>query len=153
MLEFMKDVSAETDFLIMGAEDEPYTLEHETKFLADTIASDQDMMITCEVDGEIAGNCEISFNRRIKTRHRAGVAIALRQKYWSLGIGTAMFAELIAAARERDIHQIELDYIEGNDRGRVLYEKMGFQICGEHPDAIRLADGSLRKFINMRLVL
>ena len=153
MLDFMADICSETEFLIMGAEDEPYTLEYETKFLADTLASEQDMMIVCQVDGRIAGNCQISFNRRVKTRHRAAVAIALRQKYWGLGIGTALFTEMIAAARDRGVYQLELEYAEGNDRGRALYEKMGFQAYGEHPDAFRLSDGSMHKFINMRLVL
>ena len=153
MLEFMEDICSETEFLIMSSEDEPYTMEYETKFLADTVASETDMMIVCEVDGRIAGNCLISFNRRVKTRHRATVAIALRQKYWGLGIGTALFTEMIAAARDRGIYQLELDYAEGNERGRALYEKMGFQAYGEHPGGFRLPDGSMRKFINMRLVL
>ena len=104
------------------------------------------LMIACLVNRNIAGNCLISFNSGIKDRHRASVAIALLQKYWSLGIGTRMFEEMFQIARERDgVRQIELDFIEGNSRARSLYEKMGFRITGVKPDAIRMKDGS---FVN-----
>ena len=52
------------------------------------------MIFVCTVDGRIAGNCQISFTRRIKTRHRATLAIGILEKFWGLGIGTAMFTEL-----------------------------------------------------------
>ena len=153
MLDFMADITAETEFLLMGPEDEPYTMEYETAFLQNILSSPTNMMIVCEVDGEVAGNCQISRGTRAKTRHRAELAIGLRQKYWGLGIGTALFTELISVGRAWGLHQLELDYIEGNDRGRALYEKMGFVTYGEHPDAIRQSDGTLRKLTAMRLVL
>ena len=56
MLAFFQDICSETEFLIMSPEDEPYTREHETKFLANMLSSDIDMMIVCEVDGQVAGN-------------------------------------------------------------------------------------------------
>lgn len=37
--------------------------------------------------------------------------------------------------------RLALDFIEGNDRARRLYEKCGFTVTGELPDAIRLRDG------------
>ena len=41
------------------------------------------------------------------------------------------------------------DYIEGNDRARYLYEKMGFVETARVPDVYRLKDGSFRKSILM----
>ena len=38
---------------------------------------------------------------------------------------------------------MELEFIEGNDRARHLYEKMGFRIAGVRPNAIRLKNGTL----------
>ena len=99
-------------------------------------------MISCIVDGKIAGNCQISFRTGLKDRHRASVAIALLKEFWNLGIGTRMFEELFRVARDRGVRQIELDFIEGNSRARALYEKMGFRITGVKPDAIRRKDGT-----------
>lgn len=70
------------------------------------------------------------------------VAIALLSEYWNLGIGSALFQEMIAAARNRGIEQLELEVIEGNDRAMHLYQKIGFQIVAKKPNAIRLKDGT-----------
>ena len=91
----------------------------------------------------------LSMNSRLKTRHRASVAIGLLKEYWGLGIGTALFKEMITMAREKGLDHLELDYVEGNERGRRLYEKMGFYQVAEIPDAYRLKDGSFRKSILM----
>ena len=57
-----------------------------------------------------------------------------------------MFAELIAAAEARSETEIvELEFVEGNDRAKALYEKYGFQIVGERPNAFKLKDGRLLK--------
>ena len=102
------------------------------------------MAITCYIDGEIAGNCEINFRGGIKTAHRATVAIAILKEYWNFGIGSAMFAELISVAESKsETEIIELEFVEGNHRAIALYEKYGFRIVGERPNAFKLKDGRL----------
>lgn len=147
MLQFIIKASGETDFLMKFPEEfASFTLEQEKEFLREHYCSQNGMMIACLVNGKIAGNCQISFRTGLKDRHRASVAIALLQEYWNLGIGTRMFEEMFRLAAEREgVHQIELDFIEGNTRARYLYEKMGFRITGVKPDAIRMKDG---KFVN-----
>lgn len=101
-------------------------------------------MLVCLAAGKVVGNCQISWNTRIKTRHRANVAIAVLKEFWNQGIGTRMFQEMIQIAEKNpDLLQIELEFIEGNSRARALYEKMGFRITGIKPNAIRLKDGTL----------
>ena len=39
--------------------------------------------------------------------------------------------------------QLELDFIQGNERAKALYEKMGFKVVAVKPNAIRLKDGTL----------
>ena len=153
MIEFMKITAAETDYLLAYPEERDYTEEYEGNFLENTAKSDDSLMIACIVDGEIAGNCQIVFNSRIKTKHRATVAITVVKKYWGLGIGTAMFEEMISKARDKGVSQLELEYIEGNERARHLYEKMGFIKYGERPDSIRLKNGKVLKEIQMLLRL
>lgn len=98
------------------------------------------------MDSKIAGNCEINFKGGLKISHRATVAIAILKEYWNLGIGSAMFDELISVAETRpEIQILELEFIEGNDRAKALYEKYGFRIVGERPNAFKIKDGSLLK--------
>ncbi len=145
MVEYLRATAGETDFLIGYPEERTLTDEQEALFLKRSNESSKDLMIVCEVDGRIAGNCSIMFNSRIKTRHRASVGIALLKEFWGLGIGTLMFEELIRIARERGIMQMELEVVEGNERAIALYQKMGFRTVAEKPNAIRLKDGTLLK--------
>ncbi len=152
-LDFFSAVRAETDFLLSGPLDPLPTAEEERAWIENILDSPLQLMIACQMDGRIAGNCQLALNPNARNRHRASLAIALREKYWGRGIGTAMFTELFAAARAHGVTQLELDYIEGNDRGKALYEKMGFVPWGELPDGIRYPDGTSRKLIYMRKTL
>ena len=145
MLEYLYVTAGETDFLMRYPEEcGKYTPEGEKEYFDRINSSDNNAMLVCFVDGRIAGNCMISQNEGLKTRHRATVAIALLREFWSLGIGTRLFEEMIRIAREKEeIIQLELDFVEGNSRARALYEKMGFRIVGVKPNAIRLKDGRL----------
>lgn len=145
MLDYLCQTAGETEFLLRYPEEcAKYTPEGE-KALFDRInEADNEAMLVCEVQGKIAGNCQITWSNGIKTRHRARVAIALLKEYWNQGIGTRMFQELIRIAEENEhILQLELEFVEGNSRARALYEKMGFRITGVKPNAIRLKDGTL----------
>ena len=80
----------------------------------------------------------------MKIRHRASIGNVLLSEFWNQGIGTRLFQELIRIAEENpNLIQLELDFIEGNNRAWALYEKMGFRVTGVKPDAIRLKDGTL----------
>ncbi|MCD8013585.1 MAG: GNAT family N-acetyltransferase [Lachnospiraceae bacterium] len=126
MMEFLSTCARETEFVIRYPEECTETPVQEAAYLEGINQSENRLMIVCEIDGEIAGNCQIVFNNKIKTKHRAEVMIGILQKYWGLGIGTAMFEEMFRIAECRQVRQIDLEYIEGNERGRRLYEKMGF---------------------------
>lgn len=145
MLEYLKTCAGETEFLLRYPEECDATVEGEENFLKSINDSEHSIMIVCFVDGEMAGNCHLSFYAGIKTKHRANVAIALKKKFWGMGIGTALFQEMIQIAKEKDIAQLELTVIEGNERAKALYEKMGFSVVAEHPNAIRLKDGTMLK--------
>ena len=145
MLNYIKKSCGETDFLTRYPEEwDGVTLESEEKWVKRCRDSQSLLAITCYIDGEIVGSCEINFRGGIKTSHRATVSIAILKEYWNLGIGSAMFAELISAAEARpNVEIVELEFVEGNDRARALYEKYGFQIVGERPNVFKLKDGRM----------
>lgn len=155
MLDYIKRAYGETEFLVRYPEEwDGVSVEGEEKWIKNGRDSRNDMKITCYVDAEIAGNCEIIFHTDKKTCHRAELAIAILEKYWGLGIGSAMFEELIAAARAHEGTEIvELKFVEGNERARALYEKFGFRIVSERPNAFKLRDGSLVKLCYMQKIL
>ena len=143
LLACYKAMAGETEFLLSSPEDIRYTVEGEERFIESALENEGLLLLMCEMDGHIVGDCEIRRMPAAKNRHRANIGISLRKAVWGQGIGTAMFKALIAQAEAWGLTQIELDFIEGNARARALYEKMGFRIVGYTPNAIRQRDGRL----------
>ena len=155
LLRYLRDTATETPYLLRTSEEAAgMTLTVETAYIAGMRESPYHMMLVAEVDGRIAGTCSIGFNGKAKMRHRASIGIALRRAYWGLGIGTAMFREMIALGRARDgVRVLQLEFIEGNARARALYEKMGFRVVAVIPNAIQMDDGTLKNEYVMQLCL
>lgn len=149
LLDFMAQVADETPFLYMSPEDTPFTVEEEIGWIQNVVQSPCSAMILCEIDGSLAGNCTVSYTPRAKIRHRGHAAIAILRAYWGNHIGSLLFEEMLSIARSWHLSQLELTFVEGNDRAQGLYEKMGFRIFGEIPDAIRLPDGTMLKEYQM----
>jgi len=150
MIEQLRQMTGETPFLLRTPEEVTMTLEQEERFIESINQSDNNWMILCEVDGRYAGNCHLQlFTGRVKMRHRGSVAIGLSRDFWGMGIGSAMFDEMIRIAREQGAKQLELAVVEGNERGLALYRKMGFCEYGRLPNALIQPDGSLSAEILM----
>lgn len=152
MLGFITTACGETEFLARYPEEwSCISVESEEKWIKSARDSKSKLIVTCYISDEIVGNAEINFFSGYKTQHRATLAIAILKDFWGLGIGSALFSELLSAASNHSGTEFaELEYIEGNERARALYEKFGFQIVGERPNAFRLRDGSYRSEIFMQ---
>ncbi len=100
------------------------------------------------------GCCEISFINGSKTFHRAGIGISVLKDYWNIGIGSAMFSEIISLAKEhKETEILELEFIEGNKRAKALYEKFGFQEICIKPKAYKLRNGTYQNSVYMQKIL
>ena len=143
MIEYLKNSAGETDFLLRYPEEVNITVEQEREMLQWYLESKKDVMIVAEIDGEVVGTCSFSqVGKKIRVRHRCSVGIALCQREWGLGIGTALLELLITKAAECGYEQMEFDVVSRNVRAIHLYEKMGFIKCGIRPNAIRHKDGT-----------
>ncbi len=155
LLNSIKTSSGETEFLSRTIEDwESVTVESEEKFIVNVRESNNTLFIACYIDGVIAGNSDITFKSGSKTSHRATVGIAIQKKYWNIGIGSAMFRELIKAANEHDGTEIiDLEMIEGNNRAKALYEKFGFEVIAVEPKIFKLKNGTYQNLVYMQKYL
>ncbi|MGT2933526.1 GNAT family N-acetyltransferase [Streptococcus catagoni] len=144
-ISYLFKTAGETEFIYRYPEEcHVYTPEKAKQLFKTINESETEAMLLCLKDNEVIGDCRISWNKRIKTKHRASLSIAILQEYWSQGVGSKLLTEAIRlASHNKDITQIELDFVEGNSRSRALYEKFGFRITGVKPNAIRLRNGKL----------
>lgn len=154
MIDFLRTVSGETDFLLRNADEADYTLEAEEAILENRRRAPREIMLVAEADGRVAGNCGILSKGDLRrVRHRCGFAIALKRQYWNAGLGTAMMGYALSLARDMGYEQVELEVVEGNERAKRLYEKMGFVETGRTLRSLKYDDGSYRDEICMAKIL
>ncbi len=152
LLDYLKAVTGETRFLMSEPDEIHYTLKDEEQFINDNNQSDNKLLMMAFVDGEYAGSCSFegeSGSRR--KRHRAGIGIALYQKYTGFGLGKLMMQRLLEEIKNLGFEQAELSVIDNNKRARHLYESLGFKEYGVLPNANKYDDGTYSDNIYMVL--
>ena len=150
MIDYLKQTSGETEFLLRYPDEVQYTPEQERDILSRLMDDPKSVMMVGIVDGEVAGNCFISgLGEKRKTRHRCSMGIALREAYWNLGIGTAMIGYLTELAKQVGYAQMDLEVVADNTRAQALYTKCGFVPTGRRSRALIFDDGTCHDEIIM----
>lgn len=142
LIEYLKTTNGETRFLIKEPEEVTMTLEQEKAFIQKQNEAEGNIMLLGFLDGQFVGNCALNGFGRFRFRHRASLGIALYQKFTGMGIGKAMLETIIGLAKEMGYEQLELEVVSNNERAIALYKKMGFEICGTTPNAMKYKDGT-----------
>ena len=142
LLKYLVTTSLETNFLLRTPEECDLTESAERAFIRLSNNDNYKVLMIGVLNNQIVGTCELRFNSKEKTKHRAEIGIALIQSAWGLGIGTIMFQEMIDFAKQQGVEQLELDFLDGNTRAEALYTKMGFVKVARKPNAIKQLDGT-----------
>ena len=153
LIEYLKTTNGETRFLIKEPEEVTITLEEEKAFIQRQNEAEGNIMLLGFLDGQFVGNCALNGFGRFRFRHRVSLGIALYQKYTGMGIGKAMLETAINLAKEMGYEQLELEVVANNERAIALYKKMGFEICGTTPNAMKYKDGTYADEYKMVKVL
>lgn len=142
MLEYLKTVAGETEFMVSYPDELDMNAEDEEKFLERLAADEGGMMLSAFENGTLVGNASLSrFSERRKGRHRATAGIALVRSAWGNGLGRELLTSLISFAREAGYIQVELEVSAGNFRALPLYESLGFTVYGRCPRSFKLDSG------------
>lgn len=134
--------SAETDYMARYADEFTMTAAQEAQYLTELEESDDAVMISAELNGEIVANAGFNPVAKLeRCQHRAELGISIRRACWGLGIGAAILRALIDTARQAGYEQLELDVVETNARAIALYEKLGFVSYGLRENSFKYRDG------------
>lgn len=131
VIEYIKNVSDETDFLICGSNERYFSVKKEKEFLQNIQNSILEKMFLCEIDNNIAGICSIEGINKIRIKHRVELAITVLKKYWGNKIGEKLIDYAIDYCKLNSIKKIELTVRIDNERALKLYKKFNFEIEGE----------------------
>lgn len=132
LLEYLKVVGGETDFLLFGADGLPITVEQEANLLEGFYQDTRGGFFAGRIDGEIACTFNLMCHNRARMSHVCEIALASKRKFWGIGVGSAMLETLIALAKSQGLRAMELGVYADNARARALYTKFGFEQIGLH---------------------
>ena len=152
LIDYLKTVTGETRYLMSEPDEINYTIEEEEKFIDERNQSKDALMMLAFVDGEYAGNCSFeSKSGSRRTKHRAGIGIALFQKYTGFGLGKLMLKRLLTEIKNLGFEQAELTVVGNNEKAKRLYKSLGFKECSIIPNANKYDDGTYADDILMVL--
>jgi len=127
LVDYINQVSAESDNLSFGAGEAPFTKEQEIKYITSLQIDPHKIMAMGEIDGEVIAVSDISAPPLPRLRHAGELGISVVKKYWNIGVGKALLEYLIDWAKtEGKLKKVNLHVKESNDSGIHLYEKIGF---------------------------
>lgn len=133
MISYLNIVGGESDNLLFGENEFLLSQEQEEKYITAMMESPNALMVIGVINNEIVAVAQIASQLRKRIEHNGEVAISVKKKYWSMGVGTEIMKVLIEFAKEtKVIKNITLGVKGDNYKGRVLYEKMGFKQVGVH---------------------
>ncbi len=131
IIEYIKNVSDETDFLICDSSERYFSVKKEKEFLQNIQSSVIEKMFLYEIEGNIAGICCIEGINKMRIKHRVELAITVLKKYWGNKIGEKLIDYTIDYCKLNSIKKIELTVRIDNERALKLYKKFDFEIEGE----------------------
>lgn len=142
LLKYLKQVYAETPFLIQEPDEITFTIDDEKKYIKENNDSDSDLLLIGTLDGKHVGSCSLMGNHARRLKHRISLGIVLYLEYTGLGIGRIMIEEVCKIAKENGIEQVELEVAANNINAISLYEKLGFENVGTLPNNMKYSDGT-----------
>ncbi len=150
--EFFKTVTEETEFLSKQA-DEASSPAEIGRFLRVLELSENSLFLVAKSSGKVIGMGQVVFCNKKKSRHRATVSVAVKKKFWGMGLGTALMQFMAAFSKKNGARQLELTVMSENKRAISLYDRQGFIVVGRIPNAYLMKDGSFCDEISMVKIL
>lgn len=120
----------ETNFRLYEPGERNVSLNEQAAEIENMINDGNSTIIVAEDGEELVGYLSGFSRSQNRVRHIVTIGIAILQSHVGMGIGTMLFKELEAWAREHNKHRLELTVMENNPSAYALYKKMGFEAEG-----------------------
>jgi RimJ/RimL family protein N-acetyltransferase len=141
MLEYIDNISNESDNLTFGPGEFGITLEQEEEFIDNISRQDNSLFIIAEYGGKIVGNLNFSSGKRPRIMHTGEFGVSVLRDYWGKGLGAELIKYLIDWSENNGIvRKINLRVRTDNISAIHLYKKLGFKVEGTITRDLRIND-------------
>ena len=141
LLEYLKQVGSETDYLLFDDQGVPMTIEQEEAFLSTVNSTPYSRMYLIKDADKVIANGYIYGSPRARISHKFTIAVSVLKTYWGTGVSQLLMQTLIDYAKSTGFTEsIFLEVVSENIRAIKLYERFGFKSYGSVSKAIKLPD-------------
>jgi RimJ/RimL family protein N-acetyltransferase len=131
LLEYIEQISGETDFLSFEPGEFGYSLGEEVELIQRCQAAHNDLFILATIDGKIVGVLYFAGSKRYRMRHSGELGMSVVKDCWGLGVGSLLMDTLIEWARgSNPVTKLNLRVRTDNERAISLYRRKGFTVEG-----------------------
>ncbi|WXR60310.1 GNAT family N-acetyltransferase [Peptostreptococcaceae bacterium AGR-M142] len=131
LINYMKKVGSESDFLTFGEGEFDQTIDDIKYSIKESITKDNILYIVAKHNKKIIGNLKLSASQRPRILHVGEFGISVLKDYWGNKVGKELLLYMIDWAKSGNmIKKINLYVRTDNHGGIKLYEKLGFKIEG-----------------------
>lgn len=142
LLNLIKRVETETDFLTSNDDKSLMTERALAQFIQDRQLSDNQICLLARIGQEIVGVLNVSAESSSQVSHIGEVFLAVSKDYWGYGLGQMLMeAALDWAEHSNTIRRLELTVQKRNKRAIHIYQKFGFEIEGLKKRGVKTKDG------------
>ncbi|MEN1968487.1 GNAT family N-acetyltransferase [Lentibacillus sp. N15] len=136
LLDLVKQVEAESPYMLHGAGERKTTVESMRKMITTSAAGENSSILVAEEKGELAGYCLAMGGKANRIQHSAYIVIGILEAHHGKGIGTAFFTTVEHWAKSQDLRRLELTVTVENEAAIGLYKKAGFDVEGVKKDSL-----------------
>lgn len=152
LIDFLDQVSKESDNLTFGPGDLLPTLEKERSIIKTMLDSQSSLSISALLNNKVIANLGFNAGTRSRVKHCGEFGVSVLKEFWGNGIASALIEYMINWAESGHVTKINLRVREDNKRAIALYEHFGFEKEGLLRREFKI-DGVYYDFIMMGKII
>ena len=126
IINFIKQVESETNFLMREPGEFNMSIENERKFIENKLQNDKEIFLIAKVNEKVIGTLGFTTIPYNRYKHRGQFGISIMKDFWNYGIGYRLIDTFINWADNMGIVKITLEVDSDNLRAIKLYKRFGF---------------------------
>ncbi|MBA3239548.1 MAG: GNAT family N-acetyltransferase [Parachlamydiaceae bacterium] len=121
----------------------PYACSSIEEFRRQFLIPKGQVYVCHSLDGEVIGGFYLRANYSGRSSHIANAAYMIRNTYRGKGVGSLLIKASLHLAKNLGLQAMQFNMVlSQNNLAVQIYERLGFNIVGTIPDAVRNTDGS-----------
>jgi ribosomal protein S18 acetylase RimI-like enzyme len=139
-LTLQRQLDAETQYMSFGPDERQIGEKEQRARLQRVLKQPNSIILVADNENELVGYCAAYGGKQARNQHRAGITVAVLERFHRRGIATRLLSRLEDWARDARIKRLELTVMETNFAAICFYLSVGFHVEGRRNGSIYMPE-------------